>query len=285
MGGNQKFYYEPHGHYVVKKWQTYRDGDTEDGWNVDDVPQPGNKVKKGDNKKIHEWYEQVRSDEGWESAGVTKVIFVTNVKKLSLKYNTCGQQHSTDETESSEEIPREELAPEDTIEIEVEDEGGNTLALAYTQCVYQIAQEGGPEAKKIFINLQAHSGWYLSQEKDKRDFASLIDDGNTLCLSFTGNETFFNKNAACDVLGRSDVFGNIYAATNGVQHAATTAMASAIKALMPQGQVPSFIVTIPLIKKCRRISPVEGLIRRSRGGVAPVKDALPVVGFLVFIFI
>ena len=51
------------------------------------------------------------------------MIFVTNVKKLALTSNIGpnGQQHSTDETESSEEIPREELAPEDTIEIEVED--------------------------------------------------------------------------------------------------------------------------------------------------------------------
>ena len=79
---------------------------------------------------------------------------MANVKKMALKYRVGpnGQQRSTDDTERSGEIPGEELAPEEGL-IEIEDKEGNNLVLAYTQCAYKIAQEGDPEAKKVFINI------------------------------------------------------------------------------------------------------------------------------------
>ena len=65
-------------------------------------------------------------------------------------------------------------------------------------------------------------------------------------------------------------------------------MAAAIEELMPQGRIPTYVFDIPLIAKCSRISPIEGLHKRVRKQTAdgiiyemiPDKDAVPAVSLL-----
>ena len=285
MGGPRKFL-EMHINYVSKKWQEFDKGDFESGWNVSDVPIPGGAVTSSSKNKLHEWYDQVSGGTGWED--VTKKIFVTNVKNLAKRYmngpngvrhraalaaaQTAAAANSTDELE--EMSGGESESNQGHVESEDEE---NEITLASVQCVYKVAKQGETETEKVFIIIQAPSGWYISQEQFKRDFILLINNGNTLRLSFTGTEALFNKDTARNVLEEQEAFNGIYAPINGVQNVAVTAMKSAIMDQMINDEVPSFIFDVPLIKKCTSISPIEGLIRKTTDRGVPVTEPVPAV--------
>ena len=125
-------------------------------------------------------------------------------------------------------------------------------------------------AMKIFITIHATSGLYISLNHNKRFFL-LTNEGDTLPISITGNERIFNKDVTCKLLvERTGVFEAIYAPRGGVRNP-VVALISAVRALIPQGQMPSHTFEIPLIKRCARDSSNEGLVCKARDGSgAPV---------------
>ena len=305
--GGQKFFPDPHGNYLIKKWQSYDNGDEQSGWNITFVPKEGDPSKPSRNNEsvaeIKRWYDEVlgNDDPDCDWKEVSLAIFRNNVKNYAAKYRNGpnGRKTTSNVNESDGAVKHKSVTPEDIYdgsneiveEVEEEvvlvDNGGNNMVLAFQQCVYNIAQEGHREVGKIFLSIQAISGWYLSLEQDKGDFVMLADEGKTLRLSITGNERLFHKNHVRNLLvGRTDVFGTTYAPQRGVEHTAVAALSSAVGALIPQGQVPSYTFDIPLLRKCERISPNEGLVRKSRGGSTPIPatDPIPAVRFFFHCF-
>ena len=304
MGGTRKFKEEIHGNFVAEQFQLYDEGDEENGWDVTEVPVKGIPTVRGGNNKVYEWWDivsaGVRAPDGipardgiieWANIGMKKKTFLNNVKICAANYlagpngkryhanvdGPNGERQDADVSNKREPTGIRSGTVVESVEgtIVVEDEHGNKMTLFYTQCIYLLKQRNRPSKWKIFINAHGASGWFLSQEKYKRNFARVVKGGNVYRLSLTGNECLYDgKNGARNVLAR---FGSIYASTKGVEHNAVAAMGEAIKAKMPMGKVPSFDFDIPLLKKCRAISSIEGLTRKSNGRMIPDTKQVPAV--------
>ena len=286
MGGNRKFHEKPHGEFLIEKWKLHKQGDDVHGWDVNLANEPAS--RKGGTDPVKKWYDEVEGTAGWEA--ITLQLFRSNVKSWAAKF-LCGP-FGQDSIDVDAEDDGSTLSESDSGFIKIEVADGKKIVLAYHQCLYSVAKEGeGWVASKIFIVIHAVSGWYISQEKDKGDFFLLRNDGNGIRLSVTGNERMFDKNIGHHLLvQRGDVFGRIYAPKGGVQHPAVAAFTAAVREQAPQGEVPSHTFEIPLLKRCMRFCPIEGLHNRTkdefgRQTFIPVEDPVPAVSRIFLSFL
>lgn len=178
----------------------------EDKWYYKDADKPG---VRGDpaNDPAKQWYGQVKGLPMWSDINLQ--IFRRNIKIRANEWHLTA--HNPDNAGNGnvgpEDAPADDAdanvmgaregsdSEEEVSEVEVLETipcDGNSISLAYLQCVYDTSDGTCAPTKKGCVILQGVSGWTLAEEKDKGDFVVLSDDGESLHLSITVNSKLFD---------------------------------------------------------------------------------------------
>jgi hypothetical protein len=143
---------------------------------------------------------------------------------------------------------------------------GDSISLAYTQCVYGISHKDNvlTATSKCHIIIQPVSGWSIREESAKGDFIQLTSNGTKLVLKIRANTVLFDFRTARSILIDSGLFNDVYEdSRSGSTHPAVSSMGVAMsKATMtPVGaiEIPSHTLTIPLLASFKSVCAVEGL--------------------------
>lgn len=235
---------------------------------------------------LKNWYnevaESIKPNEHSIWSDIDSKTFARNVKTAAIKFasgprvdttpnnatNHCGNKEAeavdVDEDNDEESIISGTSYSEGTLESTKT--FGDTISLAYTQCVYGISHKDNVQTStsKCHIIIQPVSGWSIREESTKGDFIKLTSNGTKLVLNIRANAVLFDALTARSILINSGLFNQVYKDGHlGSTHPAVgslgVAIANATTTRIGANEVPSHTLTIPLLSSFKSVCAVEGL--------------------------
>eukprot|EP00986_Skeletonema_menzelii_P016148 scaffold13809_cov69-Skeletonema_menzelii.AAC.4 len=272
-------WHSTHQTYMQEMFSTFAHPDKEGGW---DPCANTNQVKKYfaaviDDEKTP--FGVIPSD---RSSKLDEKKFVSNFKKQSRNYlstngnpkpknqvsapaiarmakriaeNKNGKVVDVDSDSSEEEDEEEALSAEQ----ETANDDGN-VTYPYVQYDYVVMREdSGSSDEKIYLTVAVPAGWSPSVQDTDTKILELSDDGGRITLTFTASGYVADDRLVGEVL-YSSVLNYSYLPNehSGVLHPAVLALRNSVSVSGQQTQGQNHTMEIKLLKKCSRISSVEG---------------------------